>query len=199
MHQTFVLHHWNYFLSLEQDVSNLSRYVEPTPDNYSCYSVELARILFAASSEVDVVAKQLCKRFDPEGKAENIATYRKVILANFPEIALCQVEIPRFGITLKPWAKWGEDVNPPWWSAYTNVKHHRHTHFAEANLEHVLHAVAGLFALLLFFYPEEAEHGKLSPDPALFRVRDPFYTDRLAWGDNVMVYKRIGIGENAPE
>lgn len=194
MRQISVLHHWNYFLSLEQDVSNLARYVEPAPNNYSCYSMELARILFAASSEIDVVAKQLCKRLDPEGKAENMANYRKVILANFQEIALSQVEIPRFGISLKPWSAWGTGGNPSWWSAYNNVKHHRHTHFAEANVEHALNAVAGLFVILLFFYPEEAEQGRLSPDPTLFRVRDPFYTDRLAWGDNVIVYKRIGVG-----
>ncbi len=84
-------------------------------------------------------------------------------------------------------------------SAYNNVKHHRHTHFAEANLEHALHAVAGLFVLLLYFYPEEAEQGWLSPDPTLFRASDQFYTDRLMCGDGSMVYKRIGVGRTGEQ
>lgn len=190
-----VLYHWNYFLSLDQDVSNLARYVEPTPANYSCFSLELARLLFAAASEVDVVAKQLCKKLSPKESAESIAGYRKVLLANFPDFSASQVEIPRFGITLRPWEAWSGSGNPAWWSAYNNVKHHRHTHFADANLEHALHAVAGLFVLLLYFYPEEAERGRLSPDPALFRASGQFYTDRLMWGDGAMTYKRIGAGQ----
>lgn len=194
-----VFHHWNYFLSLDQDVSRLARYVELTPANYSCYSMELARLLFAAASEVDVVAKQLCEKVSPEASAGSIARYKKVILANFSDFTLSQVEVPRFGIALRPWEAWGEGGNPGWWSAYNNVKHHRHSHFAEANLEHALQAVAGLFVLLLYFYPDEAEQGRLSPDPTLFRVSGQFYTDRLAWGDNSIVYRRIGLGHAAAE
>lgn len=195
-----VLHHWNFFLSLDQDVSRVARYIEPTPGNYSCYSLELARLLFAASSEVDVVAKQLCKKLAPDVSAENIAAYRKVMLANFPDFPLSQVEIPRFGIAFRPWEAWSSSdspataKNPPWWSAYNNVKHQRHTHFSDANLEHALQAVAGLFVLLLYCYPEEAEHGRLSPDPTLYRVSGNFYTDRLMWADGAMTYKRMGVG-----
>jgi hypothetical protein len=48
--------HWNYFLALEQDLETVSRYVECTSDNHKIYSIELAHLLFAAASEVDVIA-----------------------------------------------------------------------------------------------------------------------------------------------
>jgi len=52
------LAHWNYFLALEKDIEVLSRYVEFTQKNFTCYSLEILRILFSAASEVDVVAKK---------------------------------------------------------------------------------------------------------------------------------------------
>ena len=47
--------HWNYFLALDRDLEVVSRYVEFTKPNFNVYSIELAHLLFAAASEVDVV------------------------------------------------------------------------------------------------------------------------------------------------
>lgn len=55
--------HWNYFLAIEKDLENLSRYIEFDESNLKTYSIELTHILFSASSEVDVVMKQLCCLF----------------------------------------------------------------------------------------------------------------------------------------
>lgn len=57
--------HWNYFLAVEEDLHRLSRFIEFSQDNFETYSIELSRILFAASAEVDVVAKQLCEQVRP--------------------------------------------------------------------------------------------------------------------------------------
>lgn len=190
--------HWNYFLSLEDDVVLMSRYLELTEHNFSAYSLELARILFAAASEVDVVSKRLCAQLNPESRADNITKYKREILASHPEIVHSAVEIPRFGLALTPWKQWEGDENPLWWKAYNNVKHHRDTHFKDASLKNALNAVAGLFVLLLFFYRNEAHDGQLNPDPRLFRVGRPFVTDRLAWGTRATVY-RLGNGESAAE
>ena len=181
--------HWNYFLALEDDVVRMSRYLEPTKANFDAYSLELARILFAAASEIDVVSKCLCVKLDPESRADNINKYRNEILASRQEIVTSIAEIPRFGLTLTPWEPWGSEENPLWWKAYNNVKHRRDTHFKEASLKNTLNAVAGLFVLLLYFYDDEAQRGELSPDPRLFRAGHPFVTDRLAWGTRAIVYQ----------
>lgn len=183
-------HHWNYFLALDDDIMRMSRFVELTEDNFKSYSLEMTRVLSAAASEVDVVAKQLCQKLDGASKADRINLYRSEIMAVHGEIAGAEVRIPKYGLTLHPWAAWKNYSSPVWWKAYTDVKHHRHTHFAAANLENTLNAVAGLFVLLLYFYPTEARHARLSPDPQLFRAGLPFYTDFPAWGPQVTMYSR---------
>ena len=158
------LEHWNYFLSLEKDLESLSRYVEFCKSNFNCYSLEMARILLASASEVDVIAKQLCKMLDPNSSANNIHHYRneiKMVYRKFPDF---KVNIPRYGLTLTPWLNWKQNQGVPvWWSAYNKVKHHRHINFKEANLKNVLNAVAGLFVITLYLYKDRAERAELIP------------------------------------
>lgn len=176
--QTDYLHHWNYFLALDDDLVRLSRYIEISKDNFNSYSLEFARILFSASSEIDVVGKMICKKITENNKVDNINEYRKNIVARHPEISITYARIPRYGLVMQPWDDWDKGINPQWWSAYNNVKHHRHSHFNEASLENALYSVAGLFVLLLFMYQEEAEQGYLNPDPRLLQIGEPFVAER---------------------
>ena len=189
IHEVPTPQHWNYFLALEDDVVRMSRFLEPTTENFESYSLELMRILFGAASETDVVSKRLCRKLNSKSKADNITKYKKEILAAYPQLISAVVEIPRFGLTLTPWVQWETDTSPLWWRAYNKVKHHRHTHFADASLKHTLNAVAGLFVLLLFYYRDEAQNGLLSPDPMIFRAGAPFHVDKLMWGSEANVYQ----------
>lgn len=184
------LHHWNYFLALEEDVIRLSRYLEFTQDNFGAYSLELARILLAAASEVDVVAKRLCSTLEGGEKAGSIDKYRQVLTAAFPQLGGIEVRMARFGLTLVPWEQWAEGRKPVWWEAYTNVKHHRHTHFADASLKNTLNALAGLFVVILLFYREKGRHGQLFPNLSIFHPGPPFQIDYLMWGgERRLVYE----------
>lgn len=196
IHEAPTPQHWNYFLALEDDVVRMSRYLELTTNNFESHSLELLRILFGAASEVDVVSKRLCQKLNEQSKANNIAKYKQEILAVYPQMVSVIVEIPRFGLTLTPWEQWEKDVSPLWWRAYNNVKHHRHTHFADASLKHTLNAVAGLFSLLLFYYREEARNGRLIPTPMIFRAGAPFVVDRLHWDPNAVVYRLPRDGDD---
>jgi hypothetical protein len=60
-----------------------------------------------------------------------------------------------YGLVRLPWQQWDRGENPNWWRSYNDVKHERHGHFASANLENALDAVAGL--LVLVSYPCEKE------------------------------------------
>ncbi|ODU27074.1 MAG: hypothetical protein ABS93_03595 [Thiobacillus sp. SCN 62-729] len=178
---------WNLFLSLEDDIAQLARYIEPTEQNFQTYSIELARLLLASCAEVDVTAKQLCIKLD-DRNAKSIDAYRKTITATYPRISECLVTLPRFGLTLRPWDNWKQNEKPLWWSGYTNIKHQRHTHFPDANLKNVLNAVSGLFVLLIFLHREKAKEGKLAPDPRIFEIGPPITTDSLMWGDGTRTY-----------
>ena len=61
--------HWNYFIALEQDLEKVSRYIEFCTPNLKVHSIELAHLLFAAASEVDVLAKWVCKTVAPSEAA----------------------------------------------------------------------------------------------------------------------------------
>ncbi len=183
--------HWNYFLALDADLATLARYIEFDHRNYDCFSLELARVLMAASAECDVVAKQLAVLVDPKSKADSIDGYRDTIAPRKPSIATFEITIPRYGLTLHPWDEWSRKKGIPlWWTANNKVKHQRHLHFHLATLKNALNAVAGLFVLLLYLYETRAKDGTLVPTPNLVRVADR-YIDGLDVGtmDSGVWYK----------
>jgi hypothetical protein len=143
--------HWNYFLALERDLEATSRYIEFGKANFRVYSIELAHLLFAAASEVDVIAKLLCKRFAPMNQCGNINQYRPVLLGTLADLPKTKVFVPRYGLSFRPWDNWGRPTNPPtnpdWWGSYNKVKHERDAHFPEATLKNALNALG---ALLIF-------------------------------------------------
>ena len=179
--------HWNYFLALDDDAAKFSRYVEFSGSNFKTYSIELARILMAASSEVDVVAKLLCKKIDPSKKADNINNYRKIIIGAFPRIATLKVQITRCGLTFMPWNNWKNGKSPDWWQDYNSVKHNRNDNFEKANLSNTLHSIAALFILLLYYYQAEADNGLLFPNPSMYSVTEDIVT--IIGADSKIYYR----------
>ncbi len=183
--------HWNYFLALEQDVSTLSRYIEFSKRNYDTYSLELAHLLFAAASEVDVLAKILCSEIDSRKRPKNISDYQKIITKEFPEFGREKIFIPRYGLQLRPWENWLKAKSPVWWISYNKVKHQRDQHFADATLHNALNAIGAL--LVLIFYIEKARWfrkigreadpkvltGLLEPSSELIKLNQSFYYDAL--------------------
>lgn len=164
------LSHWNYFLALESDLAELSRFVEFTRDNYTTYSLEMVHLLLATASEVDVVLRQYCARLAPgkPPRPDNIEDYRKVIRSHEPKMTMVSVSIPRFGLELTPWVNWQEDRSPDWWVDHNKVKHKRGAHFSRANLKNVLNAMGGLFVVLIFYYRGQTKDRRLVPAPDLF-------------------------------
>lgn len=185
--------HWNYFIALEQDLETVSRYIEFSEDNFKVYSIELARLLFAAASEVDVMAKLLCRRFQPTVRCNNINDYRRVLLGELPEISTTEVFIGRYGLSFKPWENWKQtgNHNPIWWSDYNKVKHQRDTYFSKATLKNALNALGALLILVYCHYSYELATDEdvrlrpkdtmrhLEPDSTLLRLPDDYYHGHL--------------------
>jgi hypothetical protein len=145
--------HWNYFLALESDLAKVSRYVEFCESNFDTFSVELAHLLLAAASEVDVLAKCVCEKLAPERNHTNIHEYQVTLVQKIPGICETQIRVPRYGLEFKPLDNWATPQNPPdWWSSYNKVKHVRNRHFNQATLKNALSALG---ALLILNYHEE--------------------------------------------
>jgi hypothetical protein len=142
--------YWRYFLALEEDLKNLSRYIEFCQDNYSVFSVELTRTYLAVCSEIDVIAKLLSKNLG-QTNASNIINYKNSILGTYPNLPSLVINIPTYNLNFSPWISWREDNSPTWWKNYNNVKHSRNEFYKEANLDNVLNAMAGLLVINLYY------------------------------------------------
>lgn len=145
--------HWNYFLAIEKDLENLSRYIEFSERNLQTYSIEIAHILLSSSSEVDVMLKQYCNLLEPNAKPKNIKDYKSIILSNGSDIANQKIIINRYGLEYKPFENWiKSDENLDWWISNNNVKHNRNIYYHEANLQNAINSVGALLLTNVFFY-----------------------------------------------
>ena len=185
-----ISNHWNYFLALEDDLAKVSRYIEFTESNYNTYSIELAHLLLAAASEVDVVLKTLCNEVSPEISHSGINKYRETVQSKQSYLIGDYCTLPRYALKLKPWEEWDRknNSNPIWWRAYNRVKHHRDSEFKKANLKNVLNAMAGLALANLYLqrrytrFPKGGLAGHMSyviaelqPHPSLFQFQRDHY------------------------
>jgi len=158
---------WNYFLALESDLQKITRYVEFVEDNFSTYSLEMAHLILAACSEIDVVCKEICKLENPNASAANIVQYKNIITMKFPSIGSMKSFIPRYGLEFCPWDNWLGNESPHWWKSYNNIKHDRNVNFSQSNLKNTLNSMSALFILNLILYRQKNIE-TLSPSPVLF-------------------------------
>lgn len=156
--QTFI--HWNYFLAIESDFEKVSRYIEFTEDNHNTYSIELGRIIMAATQEIDGIMKKICEILVPGSKPNNINGYKKIIEAHLPTFSKEQANIPRFGMDSMPWDNWSDKTknkHPFWWTANNKIKHDRANNLGHANLKNAFNAVGALLITTLHYYKLEWE------------------------------------------
>lgn len=167
IHQKGGLIHWNYFLALENDLSECSRYVEFDDANNDAFSIEFAHLLFAASSEVDVIAKGMCKKINPSTRVGKIDKYFPIITERFPEFIEQTVYIDKYGLDFQPWINWTSTESPFWWQSYNKVKHQRNDFFPRANLKNALNSMGALLIITIYYYALEFSINLLTEDDFL--------------------------------
>ena len=163
-----IRHFWNYFIALENDLINISRYIELAEDNFSTYSIELEKLLFSACSEFEVISKELALLMTGN-KPDNIEKIHSFLAKHLHDIFSLVVRIDRYGIKLQPFEDWSknEAYTPlPWWTSYNKVKHQRTEHYSKANLNNVLNSLAALLIINFHYYQVliSQEDGKTFPD-----------------------------------
>lgn len=179
--------HWNYFLAIETDLIKTARFIEFCEENLATYSIELAHILLSASSEVDVLLREICNLKGV--KANNINDYKLFIQQNIPEFIDEPIYLNRYGLEFMPFENWKNDNNPDWWSSHNKVKHERNQYFELANLQNALNSVGALLICVTYYYQiifNEKYGAKkaidlnkttewLKPFPSLFKLRKEYY------------------------
>lgn len=138
---------WNYYLSLEKDLENTSRYIEPKGQE-NVFSFEFAKLLVLSCTELESVLKLLCYECSGEKKG-NLGEYKHTILTHYPKIIFAKVEIARLGKTICPFADWDKG-KLFWWDAYGNVKHNREDNFKDATYQNVIYALSALYVSIFY-------------------------------------------------
>ena len=138
---------WNYYLSLEHDLSNTSRYVEPQGQE-NVYSFEFAKILVLACTEAESAFKMLCKKIDGVEYGD-MGKYKETILKKYPRIVEAEVYVSRLAKSIKPLFEW-QSGPLSWWDAYGTIKHSRGNHFDRATYYNAVQALAALYILIMY-------------------------------------------------
>ncbi|MCH1918026.1 hypothetical protein L9G15_01110 [Shewanella sp. A3A] len=148
--------YWQYYLSLEEDIDRLFRYIEPSEHNFSAYSVELTRLYLAICSEIDVLLKAYCKLLHAGSIASKINKYAEVVVSSKKSLCSETVNLQKFGLSMTPFSEWEQLSTPVWWKKHNGVKHNRDVNFRDANLGNVLNSFAALYLLNLYYYHERS-------------------------------------------
>ncbi|MBP1565972.1 MAG: hypothetical protein IJP18_01900 [Oscillospiraceae bacterium] len=141
---------WNYFLELEQDMKNTSRYIEPE-EQENVYSFEFAKLIVLSCTEVESVFKLLCLEIIPGMEKGNMSDYKATILGKYPKIVDATVSISRWGKDIKPFNGW-DTGKLSWWNAYQGIKHNRGANFSEATYKNAVYALSALYVLIFYYY-----------------------------------------------
>jgi len=156
--------YWKNYILLEKEFTETLDYIDLDENNYNVYSSKYIKILLQIGSEIDINAKLLCKKYNPQSQAKNIDHYRNEITSNEMDFCNTKVDIIQYCniSSFMPWESWSQGVNPNWWTAYNKVKHerfqtgdiggNRKEYYKFANLEYTLYALGGLYQLLIYYY-----------------------------------------------
>lgn len=139
---------WFYFRSLSDDMAETARYVEPKGQE-DVFSIEFAKIIILSCVELESVLKAICASIDGKDGG-SIGNYKEKVLAKYPGIVEAEVEIPRSGQKIKPFAGWEAD-RLLWWDAYNDVKHTRGKKFNQASYKNAVYALSGLYIAILYY------------------------------------------------
>jgi len=165
--------YWNYYISIEEDLNRLSRFIEFDKRNEPVFSIELVRLLISSSSEFEVVSRELCKVRDINIGNGKIKGIRTGLVGSYHNISDVEISIPKFGMTYQPLIKWKDDKDCEWWRSYNLIKHHRNDKYEEAHLKNVINAIGALQIVNLYYYKSLNRGETPSPESCLIKVSLP--------------------------
>ena len=141
---------WYYFLELEKDLSDTSRYIEPSGQE-DVYSFEFRKIIILACTEFENISKILCKKINDTAPRGDIGDYKATILKRFPNIVESETIINRWHNTIKPFGDWSvEGKHLVFWDAYTSLKHDNGAHIKEATYKNAVYALSSIYILIFY-------------------------------------------------
>lgn len=169
----FLNFYWQYYLNLEDDFSNTTKFVTLDEDNFKTFSIVYQKLLLAVGSECEVLFKELCGFGSEDFK--KISDYKAEIKSRNLMPLDNNVRIMRFSKMMKiaPLGEEWPEKTPYWWKKYNEVKHGRSMNYRKANLKNILYALASLYLLEEYLYKKiikEGDEDFIRPESNLFTL-----------------------------
>lgn len=146
----FISIYWNYYLMLENDFLNITKYVKLEKCNYSTCSDEIIKLIEVICSECDLIFKKICN-IDLNDRYANMTNYSE-ILKIYPQIVNEKIEVQHSNIVLQPFEYW--NLKKPgklfWWKKYNKIKHNREENYKKGNFFVLLNSLAALYFLEMY-------------------------------------------------
>lgn len=143
--------HWRYCRLLEQELDDISFYIELNSKNFDAYSLKLMRLINSAISEFEIVAKEICSEIESDLNVENIriGKIRDIIVKSYPDILGTEVRVLDMNYVFCPFLGWDKDSRLDWWDGYNKLKHDRNNNFERANLRLAIESVSILKVMVM--------------------------------------------------
>ena len=139
---------WYYYLSLSDDMTNTSRYVEPHEDQENVFSFEFSKIIILSCIEIEAAFKAICKVTTGK-QGGNMSEYKQAILEQYPRIVDTEVNVNRYGKTIRPFESWTGRLF--WWDAYQSIKHGYGESIKNGTYKNAVYCLAALYVLALYY------------------------------------------------
>lgn len=174
-----------YFISLEDRFLDIARYIDINEKNIKTFSSEIAINYMAASSEFEVVLKELCKLICPDKNYRwaKMSSMLDIVTSEYPSFISETVFLSRYKIEVTPFATWFTKDIPIWWKSNGELKHNRSVYYEEANLENLIDSISALqivnhYLVWKSLCPRQSRNAPalhMDQHPKLFRLKNVNY------------------------
>lgn len=163
---------YRYFSSIDEQLWSTRNYCEIDRTNFSSFSNEYTKIIFAASTHFEFLAKSYCdKSRIALGKAPNMGEMREAISSHRPGVATCAISLEHSGLDIVPLEDWAAAAAAKWWKDYTSLKHDYGASFRAATQKSAIYSTAACFVMILYLFEQDlyalSPHPKLMSSPIL--------------------------------
>ena len=207
--ETFRKTYWEYYLTIENRLLKTAQYVAFDEVNKNAYSIEYLMLYQTICSELDVLGKEISRKFNPSfdlGDQPSITKWGYSIQQVFPDLENKEVLFNGQGI--KPFEHWQSEQYTDkkgsvryrlapgkkslfWWKEYTDVKHARtdledgRQNYQKANQRNVIFSLAALYLLerLVMIKLDSTIYGIMERSK-LFRIPDRFDEETVHFAYN---------------
>lgn len=168
-------HYLPVYKNLEEELINLSKYIQINDDQLDVYSMHIADLIVRCAMEIEALSKELYwlnggqQVFDKEGKKRDLFFDTDCINLLNSLWGICDKEIlvssenfyfeQSENIQIKPLRKANVRSGALWNKSYQAVKHDRIKCLKHGNIKSLIHALGALYILNLYYIDKDIDLG----------------------------------------